>query len=194
MNEVVKYEAEGFSDLEVKIEEETVWLTQAQMVELFETTKQNVSLHIQNIFKEGELEEKATVKDYLTVRTEGRRQVQRNVSYYSLDVIIAVGYRVNTKRGTHFRQWATKVLREHLLKGYTVKQPVSVEQLNSLKNEIRVIADELLQRQDKADAFMYEEFGRVYEIISEITEQKRQQELKPRKKIGFQLPHESEND
>ncbi len=92
--------------LEVKIEDETVWLTQAQMAELFEATKQNVSLHINNVFKEKELDPVSTVKEYLTVRYEGVRQVQRKVMLYNLDVIISVGYRVKSHRGTQFRIWA----------------------------------------------------------------------------------------
>ena len=111
--------------LEVRMEDETVWLTQAQMVELFCSTKQNISLHINNIFKEGELAEKATVKEYLTVRTEGNRNVKRKITCYNLDVIISVGYRVKSVRGTQFRIWANSVLKEYLLKGYSINQRLS---------------------------------------------------------------------
>jgi len=103
--------------LDVKLEEDTVWLSQSQMVELFETTKQNVSLHIQNIFKEGELDKDATVKDYLTVQNEGKRKVNRTVSFYNLDVIISVGYRVKSNRGILFRIWTNKILKDYLVKG-----------------------------------------------------------------------------
>ena len=92
--------------LDVQLADETVWLTQAQMAMLFDSTKQNVSLHINNIYKEGELFREATVKDYLTVQNEGGRQITRRVLYYNLDVIISVGYRVKSQRGTQFRQWA----------------------------------------------------------------------------------------
>jgi hypothetical protein len=102
-NEIVLYQLNNSIQLEVKLEDETVWLTQAQMVLLFDTTKQNVSLYINNIFKEKELEREATVKDFLTVQQEGIRIVQRFVSYYNLDVIISVGYRVHSLRGTLFR-------------------------------------------------------------------------------------------
>lgn len=104
------------------MEEETVWLTQAQMVELFSSTKQNISLHINNIYKESELEQEATVKEYLTVQKEGNRHVKRRIAFYNLDVIISVGYRVKSLRGTQFRQWANKVLKEYLLKGYSVNR------------------------------------------------------------------------
>ena len=114
-NEIIIYQTQdGKTKIDVKIEDETVWLNQAQMVELFETTKQNISLHIKNIYEEGELDENSTVKDFLTVQNEGTRQVSRNVKYYNLDVIISVGYRVKSLRGTQFRIWATKVLKEYL--------------------------------------------------------------------------------
>lgn len=120
-NEIIIYQtADGKTKIDVKIEDETVWLTQAQMTELFETTKQNVSLHIKNIFEEGELNEVSTVKDFLTVQNEGTRQVSRNVKYYNLDVIISVGYRVKSLRGTQFRIWATQVLKEYLKKGFAL--------------------------------------------------------------------------
>ena len=101
--------------LEVRMEDETVWLTQAQMVELFNSSKQNISLHISNIYKEGELSQNSTVKEYLTVQKEGRRTVKRKIICYNLDVIISVGYRVKSIRGTQFRQWANKVLKEYLI-------------------------------------------------------------------------------
>ena len=95
--------------IEVRLENETVWLNQAQMQSLFQQTKQNISLHIKNIFKERELDPETTVKEYLTVRKEGNRSVERNIEYYSLDIIISVGYRVKSQRGTQFRIWANKI-------------------------------------------------------------------------------------
>ncbi|RLD58916.1 MAG: hydroxyacid dehydrogenase [Bacteroidetes bacterium] len=118
-SEILLYQTEdGQTRIDVRMEEDTVWLSQAQMVELFQTTKQNISLHIRNVFEEGELDEKSTVKDYLTVQTEGKRMVQRNIAIYNLDVIISVGYRVKSHRGTQFRIWATKQLKEFLIKGF----------------------------------------------------------------------------
>jgi len=120
-SEILLYQTEdGQTKIDVLLEEETVWLSQVQMVELFQTTKQNISLHIKNIFKEGELEEISTVKDYLTVQTEGKREIQRNLLYYNLDVVISVGYRVKSHRGTQFRIWATKQLKEFLIKGFVL--------------------------------------------------------------------------
>ena len=120
--EIILYQPDNEVRLEVRLEDETVWLTQAQMAELFQTSKQNVSLHTNNIFKEGELMPDATVKESLTVQIEGRRSVKRKIIWYNLDVIISVGYRVKSIRGTQFRQWANKVLKEYLLKGYAVNQ------------------------------------------------------------------------
>lgn len=118
--EIILYTTEEGNHLNVVVEENTVWLTQAQMVELFQATKQNVSLHISNIFKEGELLQGATVKESLTVQIEGNRTVRRKILYYNLDVIISVGYRVKSLRGTRFRQWANGVLKEYLLKGFAI--------------------------------------------------------------------------
>lgn len=110
----------GNTKVDVRMEDETAWLSQNQMAELFQTTKQNISLHIQNIFDEGELQPEATVKDYLTVQKEGDRNVKRNVQYFNLDVIISVGYRVKSHVGTHFRIWATQRLKEYIIKGFTL--------------------------------------------------------------------------
>jgi hypothetical protein len=110
--------SEGEPEVQVRFEDETVWLTQAQMAELFDTTVPNVNIHVRRIFQEGELDPGATIKDYLIVRSEGGRSVQRSISHYNLDVIISVGYRVKSLRGTQFRIWATQRLREYLVKGF----------------------------------------------------------------------------
>ena len=120
-NQIILYEANDTSfKLEVTLKNDTIWLTQQQIVQLFDSSKANISEHIKNIFNTNELEEKATVRDFRTVRKEGNRQVTRNLTHYSLDVIISVGYKVNSKRGTQFRIWANTILKEHLLKGYSV--------------------------------------------------------------------------
>lgn len=114
--------ADGQAQLQVALEQETVWLSQAQMGQLFNTSPENVLMHLQNIFKDDELEESATTKEFLVVRQEGKRQVRRRIKHYNLDAIISVGYRVSSKRATQFRQWATKTLKEHLVQGYTLNQ------------------------------------------------------------------------
>lgn len=120
--DVVLYQADdGSTKLQVRMEDGTVWLSQAQMAELFQTSKQNVSQHVANVFEEDELKaDAATVKDFLTVRSEGSREVRREVRHYNLDVIISVGYRVKSLRGTQFRRWALDVLREYLVKGFAM--------------------------------------------------------------------------
>lgn len=117
--EIVLYQPEGEVRLEVRVENETVWLTQAQMAELFHAIKQNVSLHIANIFREGELLKKSVVKEYLTTASDGKHY---RIKWYNLDIIISVGYRVKSIAGTRFRQWANHVLKDYMLKGYAVNQ------------------------------------------------------------------------
>ncbi len=165
-NQIVIYQSEdGQTQVDVRLENETVWLTQAQMVELFQTTKQNVSLHVGNVFKEGELEEKSTVKEYLTVRKEGERKVSRKVKYYNLDVIISVGYRVKSKRGTAFRIWANNVLKQYLIKGYAVNERMRKEQIGELRQLVgmlgRTIQNQPLLSNDETDA--------LFKVVTDYT-------------------------
>jgi len=121
--EVLVYEApDGEVRVDVRLERETVWLTQRQMAELFDTSTDNVGLHLKNVYSDNELEEPATTEDFSVVQTEGKRRVQRNLKHYNLDAIISVGYRVNSRRGVRFRQWATRTLRDHLVRGYTLNE------------------------------------------------------------------------
>lgn len=144
---VVVYQSkDGIVRLDVQLSDETVWLTQQQMVLLFETTKQNVSLHINNIFREGELDKISVVKDCLTTAADGKNY---HVLYYNLDVIISVGYRVKSKRGTQFRQWANKVLKDYLLKGYSINQ-----RLAQIENKIEVQGQKLAEHDQKIDFFV----------------------------------------
>ena len=136
--EIVMYQPDETIRLEVRMDHETVWLTQAQMVELFQTTKQNVSLHVGNVFREGELNKEGTVKEYLTVQTEGNRNVIRKVKYYNLDVIISVGYRVKSKRGTKFRQWAAMILKDYLLKGYAINKRMELLEQRVTRTEEKI--------------------------------------------------------
>lgn len=125
-NQIVVYQPDEVMRLEVRLENETVWLTQSQMAELFGCTVRNIRLHLENIYNCGELEDSATRKDFFLVRMEGSRKVSRQVSCYNLDAIISVGYRVNSVLGVRFRQWATGVLRDYLLKGYAVNSRLAV--------------------------------------------------------------------
>ena len=120
-DEIVLFK-DGELQLEVNIKDETVWLTQAQMVELFQTSRTNVVEHIKHIYEDGELEEKATCRNFRHVRKEGSREVTRELPFYNLDMIISVGYRVKSKRGIQFRQWATKVLKDYMIKGAAINE------------------------------------------------------------------------
>jgi hypothetical protein len=120
-DEIILYRPDELAEhIEVRLEDDTVWLSQQQMATLFNQTKQNISLHINNCFNEGELEREPTVKESLTVQKEGNRTVKRKIEFYNLDVIISVGYRVKSKQGTQFRIWATRILKDYLLKGYAI--------------------------------------------------------------------------
>jgi len=161
--EIILYQPDETVRLEVRLEDDTVWLTQAQIGELFQKVKSTISFHISNIFKEGELEESVVVRKYRTTTQHGAvaGKIQTHeVAYYNLDVIISVGYRVRSLRGTKFRQWATGIIREHLLKGYTINKRIEiletkVNQHNSIQDAaIRQIQSTLVQHQQKLDFFV----------------------------------------
>ena len=165
-NQIIIYQTEdGQTQVDVRLENETVWLTQAQMAELFEKTPQNITIHIGNAYKEGELEKRSTCKEYLQVQQEGKRKVSRMVKYYDLDVIISVGYRVKSKRGTAFRIWARKVLREYLVKGYAVNERMRKEQIGELRQLVgmlgRTIQSQPLLSNDETNA--------LFEVVTDYT-------------------------
>lgn len=119
--QIILYQTQGGeAKIEVRLANETVWLTADQMAELFQRNKSTISRHIKNVFESGELEQNRTVAFFATVQDEGRRKVERNIAYYNLDMIISVGYRVNSHRGVQFRQWATQVLKEYMIKGFVL--------------------------------------------------------------------------
>lgn len=161
MNGIEIYKTQdGETAIEVKFEQDTVWLSQQQMAELFEQTKQNISLHINNCYKEGELEKTATVKEYLTVQNEGNRAVKRRIEYYNLDVVISVGYRVKSKRGTQFRQWATQRLNDYLVKGQAINQK-RLEELGKMV--------QLIERQGKTEGLQFIDAKGLLDILSNYT-------------------------
>ena len=132
--------ADGKTHLDVRLEQNSVWLTQRQMSEVFDTTPENILMHLKNIFKDNELEESATTKDFLVVRTEGNRQVERKLKHYNLDAIISVGYRVNSKKGTQFRIWANNILKQYLIQGYALNEQKLREQQDKLADLRQAIA------------------------------------------------------
>ena len=138
--------ADGKVSLDVRLERESLWLSQRQMSQLFDKDTDTIGLHLRNIYDEGELDESATTEDSSVVQTEGKRQVRRQLRLYNLDAVISVGYRVNSKRGTQFRIWATGVLRDHLVKGYSI----NANRLRDMNRAVRLIAD-TARRRDLSD-------------------------------------------
>ncbi|MHC5349856.1 RhuM family protein [Metapseudomonas furukawaii] len=152
---VVIYQREGESVTEVRLEGGTVWLTQRQMAELFDTSSDNVGLHLKNIYGTGELEESTTTEDYSVVQREGRRQVTRVIRHYNLDAIISVGYRVNSRQGTHFRIWANRVLRDHLVRGYSLNQrrlEAQQERIGQLQKTLTLFREGLIDQAGLTEA------------------------------------------
>ena len=148
-NEIVLYQPNEQTKLEVRVADETVWLNQSQIVELFASSKANISEHIKNIYTQHELEEEATVRNFRTVQQEGKRQVARVIAYYNLDAIISIGFRVNTIRGIQFRQWANKVLKDYMLRGYALNQ-----RLLHIENELAEHHTMLQKHEEKLDFFV----------------------------------------
>ncbi|MBC7204195.1 MAG: virulence protein RhuM/Fic/DOC family protein, partial [Pusillimonas sp.] len=153
---------DGQAQLEVALDQETVWLSQIQMSQLFGTSPENILMHLKNIFKTEELFERATTKEFLVVRQEGNRQVKRRIKHYNLDAIISVGYRVSSSRATQFRQWATQVLKDHLVKGYTLNQ----RRLNERGIEFEQAVN-LLSRTLNNQGLILQEGAAVASVISD---------------------------
>jgi len=170
-NQIEIYQAsKGQTQIKVIFEEDTVWLTQAQMAQLFDQTKQNISLHINNCFKEKELKRGATVKESLTVRKEGKRTVKRKIEYYNLDVIISVGYRVKSYQGTQFRIWATQRLKDYLVQGYAINAKRLTEkqqEVEYLKTGIRIISRAIVQKSDSEDIGWLKQFSKGLELLDD---------------------------
>lgn len=130
---------DGSLQLAVSLQNESLWLSQLQLSQLFNTSTDNISLHLKNIFQSGELDESSTTEDFSVVRQEGKRQVKRKPKHYNLDAIISVGYRVNSTQATRFRQWATKTLKQHLLQGYTLNQDRLTQNANELEKALLLV-------------------------------------------------------
>lgn len=161
MSEMIIYQTDDKqTELEVRFEGETFWLSLNQIAQLFERDKSVISRHLRNIFQEGELERGATVAKNATVQTESGRRVKREIEFYNLDAILSVGYRVNSKRGTQFRQWATQRLKEHLTKGYTINQK-RLEELGKMV--------QLIEQSGKAESLQLKEAKGLLDILSHYT-------------------------
>jgi len=145
---------DGAASLEVRLDHETVWLTQKQMAELFGKNSDTIGLHIRNAYKEGELVESGTTEESSVVQSEGSRRIQRKIRFYNLDVIISVGYRVKSQQGTRFRQWATQVLRDHIVKGYTLNEQRLREEsakLQAMRQTVELLARTLTNQELVSD-------------------------------------------
>ncbi len=135
---------DGELELKVSVDSETIWLTQKQIAEVFGGTKQNISLHINNIYKEKELDKISTVKYYLTVQKEGNREVNRNIEHYNLDMILSLGYRINSIKATKFRQWATSVLKNYIQNGYAINgEKITNDRFVSLENDVNILKSQM---------------------------------------------------
>ena len=166
--EVVIYRSpEGKSELQVNLKDETVWLNINQMVRLFQRDKSVISRHISNIYKEKELSRGSTVAKFATVQKEGGRDIKRDIEHYNLDVIISVGYRVKSKRGTQFRIWANKVLKEYLVKGYTLNENRLKEQNEKVKELEKSL--EVFKRVAESQHLKQDEFSGILKVISDYT-------------------------
>jgi prophage maintenance system killer protein len=165
MNEILIYQQDNGSQVSVNMDGETIWLTQRQLSELLDTSTDNIGLHLKNIFASGELHESATTEDFSVVQKEGNRNITRVVRHYNLDAIISVGYRVNSKRGTQFRQWATRVLREHLTQGFSIDR----QRFESNASELEAALE--LVRRTAQSPDLSEDAGRgLVEIVSRYTQ------------------------
>lgn len=143
---VIYQTPDGLTSIDVTLDQDTVWLTQAQIIELFDSSKANISEHIKNIFSSSELDRSSTVRIFRTVRQEGKRQVTRQLEHYNLDLIISIGYRINSKRGTQFRIWANSILKDYLIKGYSLNEKrlnEQAQQLDTLKQTVRLLGNVL---------------------------------------------------
>jgi len=170
-NEIILYRPDELTEhIEVRIEDETVWLSQQQMAALFKQSKQNISLHINNCFKENELTREATVKESLTVQKEGGRSVKRKIEYYCLDVIISVGYRVKSTQGTQFRIWATRILKDYLLRGYAINNRMNrlEDTMETLKSKVDEIDLQINTRLIPTQGIFFE--GQVFDAYKFIAD------------------------
>lgn len=174
--DVIIYQAEnGAIELKGDFKRETIWATQAQMAQIFGTTPQNITLHLKNVYKEKELSESATCKEFLQVQKEGKREVKRKQKLYNIDAIISVGYRVGSKTGTKFRQWATKTLREHITKGFTINRKQITKNYDSFMKavaEIQVLLPEHITLDPKMVLELIKEFASTWVSLDAYDKEK----------------------
>ena len=182
--------ADGKISLQVSLDNETVWLNQTQMAELFDTSTDNISLHLKNIYTEHELDENSTTEVFSVVRQEGKRQVQRSLKHYNLDAIISVGYRISSKRATQFRQWATQTLKQFLVQGYAINQKRLQEKGVEFSQAVALLSQTLTNQalisdEGKAVIGVVQDYARTWSLLQAYDEQNlaaisvQQPEMKP---------------
>ncbi|AGA76745.1 RhuM family protein [Echinicola vietnamensis] len=161
---------DGETQIEVNFQDDTVWLNQKQMGELFAKDTDTIGLHLKNIFSEKELDENSTTEDFSVVRQEGKRNVRRTIKFYNLDAIISVGYRVNSKRGVQFRQWATTRLKDYLIKGYAINEKrlaQKQQEVQTLKNGIRILSRAIEEKIDDTNFQWLGQFAKGLELLDD---------------------------
>jgi prophage maintenance system killer protein len=189
--EVVVYvPPDGTAQVEVRLDQETVWLTQGEIGQVFGVTRENVNMHLRQIYREGELEREATCKEDLQVRQEGAREVRRKTLAYNLDAILSVGYRINSKRGTHFRQWATRVLKERLAQDFRQRKRLEGEGIRDMQETLRLAQDALNSRHPATDEAkgmlrVIERYARSWSLLLQYDERRLpEQPARPSRKIA----------
>ena len=165
-DKIIIYQTEdGQTQIDVRLENETVWLTQQQMVQLFKSSRTNILEHIQHIYEVEELDKISTCRNFRQVQKEGNRMVNRTKTMYNLDMIISVGYRVNTKRGIKFRQWANKVLKQYLIKGYAVNDRIRKEQIGELRQLVGMLGRTIQNQSPLSN----DETNALFEVVTNYT-------------------------
>lgn len=174
-NQIEIYKSsDGETQIEVKFEQGTVWLSQKQMSDLFDKDTDTIGLHLKNIFSEEELEASSTTEDFSVVQQEGKRQVKRTIKFYNLDAVISVGYRVNSKRGTQFRQWATQRLKDYLIQGYAINEKrlaQKQQQVQTLKDGIRILSRAIETKIGDPDVAWLDQFAKGLELLDDYDQE-----------------------
>ncbi len=194
MSEIVIYQTQDRkTQVEVQFEKETCWLNQSQLEDLFETDRTSILKHLQNIYSTGELAEEATCAKIAQVRQEGKRKVKRNVLHYNLDAILSVGYRVNSKRGTQFRQWATQRLKDYLVQGYAINEKRLAEkqqQVEYLKTGIRILKRAVTEQATADDSQMLQLFSKGLELLDDYDHEQLDRKGKTDQKTNYPTEEE----
>lgn len=169
-NKIEIYKTSKGTEINVTLEDDTIWLSQMQMAELFDKDVRTINEHVQNIFKTAELMKDSTIRKFRIVRQEGSRSIQRTIDYYNLDMILSVGYRINSKRGTQFRQWATQRLKDYLVQGYAINEKrleQKQQEVEYLKTGIRILNRAIGQQATQEESHMLRVFAKGLALLDD---------------------------